>query len=93
MGVGRGRLEGLVSADNKNHAQAHTLRASHARTHVPQHDSQSAQVLGALDARERVLFADRLRRLERQVLPGATGKLAWASPPHVLEFYCREAGK
>jgi hypothetical protein len=47
------------------------------------------RVVSGLDARERALFHDRLRALDRRVTPG-TGKLTWTSDRAVLEFYFRE---
>ena len=47
------------------------------------------RVVSGLDARERVLFHDRLRALDRRVTPG-TSKLAWTSDRVTLEFYFRE---
>jgi hypothetical protein len=50
------------------------------------------QVLTALDADERRLFADRICALDRRIMPGAS-KLTWQSDPHSLDFFCREARK
>ena len=48
------------------------------------------QLLSGLDKEERRLFHDRIRQLDRSVLP-ATHTLTWASPKHALDFYFREA--
>lgn len=50
------------------------------------------QVLTALDGEERRLFADRIRALDRRIMPGVT-KLNWVADKHALEFYCKEARK
>lgn len=50
------------------------------------------QVLTALDGEERRLFADRIRALDRRIMPGVS-KLNWVSDKHDLEFYCKEARK
>lgn len=50
------------------------------------------QVLTALDGEERRLFADRIRALDRRIMPGVT-KLNWVVDKHALEFYCKEARK
>lgn len=47
------------------------------------------RVVSSLDARERVLFHDRLRALDKRVTPGA-GKLTWSSDRATLELYFRE---
>lgn len=47
--------------------------------------------MSGLDARERVLFHDRLRALDRRVTPGLS-KLTWRSDRPTLEFYFREVG-
>ena len=47
------------------------------------------RVVSGLDARERVLFHDRLRTLDRRVTPGLN-KLTWTSDKPTLEFYFRE---
>lgn len=47
------------------------------------------RVVGGLDARERVLFHDRLRALDRRITPGCT-KLAWTADRSTLDFYFRE---
>lgn len=52
--------------------------------------SVTLQLLGGLDKEERRLFHDRIRQLDRSVLP-ATHTLTWASPKHALDFYFREA--
>lgn len=44
----------------------------------------------ALDGEERRLFADRIRALDRRIMPGVT-KLSWLADKHALEFYCKEA--
>jgi hypothetical protein len=49
------------------------------------------RVVSGLDARERALFHDRLRALDRRVTPGLA-KLAWTSDRSTLEFYFREVG-
>lgn len=49
-----------------------------------------SQVLTALDSEERRLFADRIRALDRRIMPGVS-KLNWVSDKHALEFYCKEA--
>eukprot|EP00884_Botryococcus_braunii_P014228 jgi/Botrbrau1/22806/Bobra.0132s0131.1 len=55
------------------------------------------RVVGALDREERRLFQDRLRQLDRRILPGIS-KLTWTSQKHALEafhaeacMHCREA--
>ena len=48
------------------------------------------QLLSGLDKEERRLFHDRIRQLDRSVLP-ATHTLTWASPKNALDFYFREA--
>lgn len=50
------------------------------------------QILNALDREERMLFHDRIRYLDRRILPGVT-KLTWTSDKHALEFYSKEARK
>ncbi|KAK9846646.1 hypothetical protein WJX81_008333 [Elliptochloris bilobata] len=48
------------------------------------------QLLGGLEKDARRLFHDRIRQLDRSILP-ATHTLTWASPKHALDFYFREA--
>ena len=48
------------------------------------------QILGALEREEQRLFHDRLRQLDRRVLPG-TSKLSWLHPKPALDFYHAEA--
>lgn len=48
------------------------------------------QILTALDKEERRLFHDRMRYLDRRILPGVN-KLTWTSPKHALDFFYREA--
>ena len=48
------------------------------------------QVLNALDKEERRLFANRLRYLDRRIMPGVN-KLMWTSPRHTLDFFHKEA--
>ena len=55
-------------------------------THCP-----CMQLLGGLEKEERRLFHDRIRHLDRSILPG-THTLTWASPKHALDFYFRDAG-
>lgn len=50
------------------------------------------QILTALDKEERKLFHDRIRYLDRRIMPGVT-KLQWTADKHALEFYYREARK
>ena len=50
------------------------------------------KILLALDKEERRLFHDRMRHLDRRILPGVT-KLNWVADKHALEFYHREARK
>eukprot|EP00879_Flechtneria_rotunda_P019356 GHRR01020328.1.p1 GENE.GHRR01020328.1~~GHRR01020328.1.p1 ORF type:complete len:1679 (+),score=578.13 GHRR01020328.1:143-5179(+) len=50
------------------------------------------KVLVALDAEERKLFFDRIRALDRRILPGVS-KLNWVADKHALEFYYKEARK
>lgn len=50
------------------------------------------QVLTALDGEERRLFADRIRALDRRIMPGVA-KLNWLADKHALEFFCKEARK
>jgi hypothetical protein len=47
-------------------------------------------VLTALDGSERRLFADRIRALDRRIMPGVT-KLTWLSDKHALEYFVKEA--
>lgn len=47
-------------------------------------------VLGSLSAEDRRLCRDRIRFLDRRVLPGVN-KLGWASPRHQTDFYQRDA--
>lgn len=49
-------------------------------------------MLTALDGEERRLFADRIRALDRRIMPGVS-KLNWVYDKHDLEFYCKEARK
>lgn len=49
-------------------------------------------MLTALDSEERRLFADRIRALDRRIMPGVS-KFNWVSDKHALEFYCKEARK
>ncbi|KAK9823872.1 hypothetical protein WJX72_006072 [[Myrmecia] bisecta] len=48
------------------------------------------KILGALEREERRLFHDRLRYLDRRILPGVN-KLVWTSPKHALDFFYKEA--
>ncbi|GMH41208.1 hypothetical protein BSKO_09118 [Bryopsis sp. KO-2023] len=50
------------------------------------------KILMALDKEERMLFHDRIRYLDRRIMPGVT-KLSWTSDKHALEFYHKEARK
>ncbi|GIM07381.1 hypothetical protein Vretimale_11536 [Volvox reticuliferus] len=50
------------------------------------------KILTALDKEERKLFHDRIRYLDRRIMPGVT-KLQWTADKHALEFYYREARK
>jgi dynein heavy chain len=50
------------------------------------------QVLTALDPEERKLFSDRIRALDRRIMPGVS-KLNWLADKHALEFYHKEARK
>ena len=52
----------------------------------------TAQVLSALDRGERRLFHDRVRHLDRRILPGVS-KLSWAAPKPALDFFFHEAAK
>lgn len=52
----------------------------------------ATQILTALDKEERKLFHDRIRYLDRRIMPGVT-KLQWTADKHALEFYYREARK
>ncbi|KAL4458111.1 hypothetical protein ABPG75_012976 [Micractinium tetrahymenae] len=47
-------------------------------------------VLGSLSAEDRRLCRDRIRFLDRRVLPGVN-KLTWASPKHQADFYHKDA--
>ncbi len=49
-------------------------------------------MLTELDKEERRLFHDRIRHLDRRIVPGVS-KLTWVSDKHALEFYYREARK
>ncbi|WIA13292.1 hypothetical protein OEZ85_006876 [Tetradesmus obliquus] len=50
------------------------------------------KVLTALDPEERKLFSDRIRALDRRIMPGVS-KLNWLADKHALEFYHKEARK
>lgn len=50
-----------------------------------------SQIIGALDKEERRLFRDKIRQLDRRILPGAN-KLIWASSKHSLDHYYKECG-
>jgi dynein heavy chain len=49
-------------------------------------------VLTVLDPEERKLFSDRIRALDRRIMPGVS-KLNWLADKHALEFYHKEARK
>lgn len=49
-------------------------------------------MLTALDPEERKLFCDRIRALDRRIMPGVS-KLNWLADKHALEFYYKEARK
>lgn len=44
------------------------------------------KILTALDKEERKLFNDRIRFLDRRIMPGVS-KLIWTADKHALEFY------
>lgn len=50
------------------------------------------RILGSLDREERRLFTDRIRALDRRIMPGVS-KLTWMVDKHALEFYFKEARK
>ncbi|CAD7695690.1 unnamed protein product, partial [Ostreobium quekettii] len=50
------------------------------------------KILMALDKEEKKLFHDRIRYLDRRIVPGIT-KLTWTSDKHSLEYYYKEARK
>jgi dynein heavy chain, axonemal len=50
------------------------------------------KILTALDREERRLFADRMRALDRRIMPGVS-KLNWVADKHALDFYYKEARK
>jgi dynein heavy chain len=50
------------------------------------------QVLLALTPDERKLFMDRIRALDRRIIPGVT-KLSWVCDKHSLDVYHKEARK
>ena len=50
-----------------------------------------AQIIAALDKEERRLFRDKVRQLDRRILPGVN-KLTWASSKHSLDHYYKECG-
>jgi dynein heavy chain len=50
------------------------------------------KILTTLDREERRLFHDRIRHLDRRIMPGVS-KLNWIADKHALEFYHREARK
>lgn len=47
------------------------------------------RVVSGLNARERILFHDRLRALDRRVTPGAS-KLTWTGDRVTLDYYFKE---
>eukprot|EP00983_Pelagomonas_calceolata_P000970 34033-Pelagomonas_calceolata.AAC.1 len=48
------------------------------------------KILTTLDREERMLFNDRIRHLDRRIMPGVS-KLDWVADKHALEFYYKEA--
>ena len=48
------------------------------------------QALGTLSRDERRLFRERIRQVDRRVMPGVS-KLVWSRPKTALESYVREA--
>jgi dynein heavy chain len=48
------------------------------------------KILTTLDREERMLFNDRIRHLDRRIMPGVS-KLSWVADKHALEFYYKEA--
>jgi dynein heavy chain len=50
------------------------------------------KILTSLDREERRLFADRIRHLDRRIMPGVS-KLQWTADKHALDFYYKEARK
>eukprot|EP00798_Chlamydomonas_sp_ICE-L_P021926 gene21926-28972_t len=50
------------------------------------------KILTVLDKEERRLFHDRIRHLDRRIMPGVS-KLTWVHDKHDLEFYFKEARK
>lgn len=48
------------------------------------------QALGSLSREERRLFRERIRLVDRRVMPGIS-KLLWSRPRPPLDTYCREA--
>jgi dynein heavy chain len=59
---------------------------------VPQVVRDYNKILTTLDREERRLFHDRIRHLDRRIMPGVS-KLNWVADKHALEFYHREARK
>eukprot|EP00210_Caulerpa_lentillifera_P007994 g7633.t1 len=49
-------------------------------------------IMGSLDENEKRLLRDRIKVLDRKVLPGVS-KLRWISDRHTLEFYFKEASR
>lgn len=50
------------------------------------------KILLALDREERRLFHDRIRLMDRRIMPGVS-KLTWTATSHQLDFFYREARK
>ena len=48
------------------------------------------KILGALDKEERRLFHDRIRSLDRKIMPGVS-KLTWVTDKVALDFYYKES--
>lgn len=71
------------------HAQSHSRM--HAGIRTPERGWPcAAQALGSLTREERRLFHDRMRQVDRRVMPGIN-KLTWMRPKPALDAYCREA--
>ena len=69
------------------HTDTHTYTHSHALAQVVRDYNK---ILTTLDREERMLFNDRIRHLDRRIMPGVS-KLSWVADKHALEFYYKEA--
>lgn len=50
------------------------------------------QILLALDREERRLFTDRIRLMDRRIMPGVA-KLTWLATTHQVDHFYKEARK